>query len=68
MNTLEINTEVNRWLHNLAVMPGWNGTTNKAVAKKLLESEWLFCNGSVRTIRVKPLGLGVYKVFTEALP
>ena len=60
--------EVTRTLHNMAVMPGWNTTANRAVARRLLESEWLFCNGDIRDIRVTHLGLGVYKVYTEARP
>ncbi len=66
--TTEDSTEVTRWLHNLSVNPGWNGTTNKAVARALLETEWVFCNGDIRDIRVKSLGLGVYKVWTETRP
>lgn len=60
--------EVTRWLNNLSVMPSWNGTTSKAVAKSLLEPEWVFCNGDIRDVRVKHLGLGVYKVWTEQRP
>jgi len=69
-NTLspEDAAEVSRFQHNLASMPGWNGTTNRAVAKALLETEWLFCRGDIRDIRVKHLGLGVYKVYTEIRP
>ena len=60
--------EVSRWLHNLASFPGWSGTTDRATAKALLESEWLFCHGDMRDIRVKHMGLGVYRVWTEARP
>jgi hypothetical protein len=61
-------TEVTRFLHNFSTCPGWNGTVDKPTAKKLLESEWVFCNGTMRDIRAKHLGLGVYKVFTEPKP
>ncbi len=60
--------EVSRILGNLSSMPGWNTTTDKATAKKVLESEWVFCNGDMRDIRVKHLGLGVYKIFSEEKP
>ena len=61
-------TEVSRHLNHASVMPGWNATMNRATAKRLLESEWVFCNGDMRDIRVKHLGLGVYKVYTEQRP
>lgn len=54
-----------RVLSNLASMPAYNTTTDKATAKSLLESESVFCNGDLRRIRVKSLGLGVYKVWSE---
>lgn len=57
--------EYSRLLNNLSSMPGFNGTTNRKVAKKLLENEWVFCNGDIREIRVKNLGLGVYKFWSE---
>jgi len=70
MKTLpsDISSEVSRHLHNFSVNPGWTSTTSKDVAKGLLESEWVFCNGRMRDIRAKHLGLGVYKVFTEERP
>ena len=58
--------EVSRTLHNLSVYRDWNTTVDRATAKALLEYEWVFCNGYMRDIRVKHLGLGVYKVFTSA--
>jgi hypothetical protein len=61
-------SEVTRYLHNFSVCPGWNGTVSKAIAKRLLESEWVFCNGDMRDIRAKHLGCGVYKVYTEQRP
>lgn len=64
----ENESEITRHLHNFSVMPGWNSTANKEVARKLLESEWVFCNGDMRDIRVKHMGLGVYKVYTEQRP
>lgn len=60
--------EVSRHLHNFSTMPDWSFTTNRATAKKMLESEWVFCNGDMRDIKVKHLGLGVYKVYTEQRP
>ncbi len=60
--------EVTRIFHNLCVMPSWSTTTNRATAKRVLESEWVFCNGDMRDIRVKHLGLGVYKVYSEPRP
>jgi hypothetical protein len=58
-------SEVSRYLNNFSVIPGWNGTVDRATAKKLLMSEFVFCNGDVRGIRAKHIGCGVYKVYTE---
>lgn len=68
MNAVANDTEVSRCLHNFSVFAGWNTTTDKATAKKLLESEWVFCNGDMRDIRTKHLGLGIYRVYTEQRP
>ncbi len=60
--------EVTRHLHNLSVIPGWNTTTTKEIATELLKSEWVFCNGYMRDIVVKHLGLGVYRVSSTPRP
>jgi hypothetical protein len=53
-------------LRGLSSMPAWNTTTTKEVARKLLKSELIVCNGDIRDVKVKHLGLGVYKVYSEA--
>jgi hypothetical protein len=58
-------TEVARHLSNLSSVPGWNLTTDKVTARALLAHEWVFCQGDMRDICVRHLGLGVYKVWTE---
>lgn len=57
--------DARRILGNLASVPTYNTTTDKATAKSLSES--VFCNleGDLRRIRVKSLGLDVYKVWSE---
>lgn len=57
--------EYQRILNNLSSVPEYHITTDKITAKKLLESESVFCNGDLRNIKVKHLGLGVYKVFSK---
>ena len=52
-------------LCTMSSLPLWNTTTDKATAKAVLETEFVFCYGEIRDIRVKHLGIGVYKVFTE---
>lgn len=41
-------------------------TTTKRIAHGLLQHEFVFCRGDMRDFRVKHLGVGVYKVWTEA--
>ena len=60
--------DVRRFLGNASTNPNWNTTTDKATAKKVLEHEWVFCNGLIRDICVKYLGLGVYKIYTQERP
>ena len=60
--------EINRHITNFSVAERYSVIGTKAVAKRLLETEFVFCNGDMRDIRVKHLGLGVYKVYTEQRP
>lgn len=60
--------EVSRILNCLSSHAGWNTTTDKATARAVLESEWVFCNGDMRDIRVKHLGVDVCKVYSEERP
>jgi hypothetical protein len=67
MKNKEINhSEYSRHLNNLSVCPDWNTTVDKTMAKALLESDFVFCNGLIRYIRSKHLGCGVYRIYTEA--
>ncbi len=52
------------YMNNMASMPSWSTTTDRATAQALLKYEWIFCRSDRRDIRVKHLGLGVYKVYT----
>lgn len=49
-------------------MPGWNGTASKPIAKQLLETDFVFCNGDIRDIVVRDRGLGVYHISTKPRP
>lgn len=60
--------EVNRILNNLSSFALSNTTCDKATAKAVLEHEYVFCRGDMRDIRVKHLGVGVYKVYSEQRP
>lgn len=54
-------------LNNLSMQPNFSTITrNKELVRKLLEDEYVFCNGDMRDIKVKKLGLGLYKIFTSA--
>lgn len=54
--------ELQRILYNLAVMPAFNTTTNKAVAKEILSRGWFICQGYMRKPKAKHIGLGVYEI------
>lgn len=60
--------EAHRHMHNLCSMATYSATMDKATAKQLLQVEWVFCHGEARNIKVKHLGLGVYKVYSEPRP
>ena len=60
-------SEYQRILSNLSSMALFNTTTDKVTARKVLESEFVICQGVIRFIQVKHLGLGVYKVYTIKL-
>ena len=55
-----------RILSNLGSMPGHTTTVDRAMAKALVFHETVFCGGYLRNIRAKHLGVGVYKIYTEA--
>jgi len=57
--------EVHRILCNLSSMPGFHTTTNRATAAAVVGHETVFCNGDLRNIRLKSLGAGVYKIYSE---
>ena len=58
-------SEHHRILSNLSSMADFNTTTDKATARKILESEFVICQGVIRFIQVERLGLGVYKIYTR---
>lgn len=59
-----MSNEVHRIMSFLCSMAAATSTTDRKTAKEILMSETLFCNGELREIKVKHLGVGVYKVFT----
>lgn len=63
MSTIE-EQEVSRILNCLSGIAAFTTTTSKAIAKRLLEFEFVFCYGDIRDIKVKALGLGVYKIYS----
>ena len=54
--------EVSRILGNMSTCPGFTTTTDRATAKRVLESDFVFCQGELCDITVKHRGLGVYAV------
>lgn len=58
--------EFDRILHNLCVLPSFETTTTKKIAKQILLNDWYFCRGDIRIPKAKHLGLGVYKITSEA--
>lgn len=69
MSVAQVNPrEVSRLLNCLSGIPLFTTTTDKATARKVLESEFVFCNGLMRDIKVKHLGVGVYKLYSKERP
>ena len=69
MSIAQVNQqEVSRLLNCLSGMALFTTTTDKTTARKVLESEFVFCNGLIRNIKVKHLGVGIYKLYSEERP
>ncbi len=57
--------EFTRIMDNLCVMPGFNTTTTAAIAKKVINHDFIFCQGEIYDVYAKSKGLGIYKVWSE---
>jgi len=64
---LEMSEEFDRTLHNMCVLPEYSGTVCRDVARNLLALDWIICRGEQRWVRAKHLGVGVYRITTEAV-
>jgi hypothetical protein len=59
---------VNRTLNNFCRVPAWNTVMSGKEVDHLLQThgDTLFCNGRIRTIKVKKITNNNFKVYTEA--
>jgi len=65
VNEAEYLQEHNRMAECLASSATWNTETTRRHAKEFLERGVYFCNGELRRVVVKSLGLGVYHLSSK---
>lgn len=41
-----------------------SGPIERKLAKEILSQGWPFCNGEIRDVKAKSVGLGLYEVYT----
>jgi hypothetical protein len=58
--------KMERFLHNICVVPGWNGIYSKEDVEYFFErfSDIHFCNGHLRRVEVKPITDNIFKMYT----